>query len=69
MFLCKHRNGFYYFYYEDATGKRKRVSTKTKLKSNANEFLSRFQQELKLKAERELIPFAISELRREMLKQ
>lgn len=43
MFLFKRSNGIYYLYYEDQqTGKRKAVSTKSKLKSEAIKFVTSF---------------------------
>jgi len=68
MFLSKHKNGFYYVYYEDTNGKRNKISTKSKLKSGANEFLSTFQHELKLSAERKLNIISLSEFRIEIIK-
>lgn len=48
MFLTK-RKGIYYLYYEDLnTKKRKKVSTKTKLKSEAVKFLRNFKPETKV---------------------
>jgi len=48
MFLSKHKNGYYYIYYSDPlTNTRKSISTNTKLKSEANRFLSGFEVELK----------------------
>jgi len=44
MFLTKRLNGYYYLYYNDeATGKRQKVSTKTKLKAEAMKFLKDFK--------------------------
>jgi integrase len=42
MFLSKHKNGFYYIYYEDADGRRQAKSTRTKYKSEAIKVLSNF---------------------------
>jgi integrase/recombinase XerD len=67
MFLSKRKNGFYYVYYEDTYGKRNKVSTKAKLKSDANEFLSKFQEELKLRAARKLNTVRLSEFMVEIL--
>ena len=47
MFLSKGYNGYYYLYYKDDSGKRKKVSTKTKLKSEANKFFREFNSEKK----------------------
>ena len=47
MFLSKHKDRFYYVYYvEPVTNKRKSISTKTKLKSEAGPFLSEFYKDL-----------------------
>jgi len=57
MFLSKHKNGFYYVYYiEPVTNKRKSISTKTKMKSEANLFLSEFNNELKERKKSKVIP-------------
>ena len=56
MFLSKHKNGFYYVYYiEPVTSKRNSISTKTKLKSEANLFLSDFNNELKERKKNKII--------------
>jgi len=39
MFLSKRPNGVYHLFYTRADGKRSWISTKTKLKSEANKFL------------------------------
>ncbi len=54
MFIYKHKNGFYYVYYENTEGKRRKVSTKAKLKNEALNFLANFQQELKKREESKL---------------
>jgi len=46
MFLSKHKNGNYYVYYININGKRNKVSTKTKYKSAALKFLSKFENRL-----------------------
>ena len=57
MFLSKHKNGFYYVYYiESVTNKRKSISAKTKLKSEANLFLSEFNNALKERKKSKVIP-------------
>lgn len=46
MFLSKGFRGYYYLYYTDElTGKRKKISTKTKVKAEANQFLKLFNPE------------------------
>ena len=56
MFLSKHKNGYYYLYYLDVNGKRKNISTKSKTKSEANKFLSKFSLDLKERLERKTSP-------------
>lgn len=48
MFLSKGYKGVYYLYYNDeVTGKRQKISTKSKLKSEAKKFLKEFNPERK----------------------
>lgn len=48
MFLSKNlRDGIYYLFYSDETGKRRKTSTRTKLKAEAVQFLRTFQKGLK----------------------
>jgi len=62
MFLSKHKNRFYYVYYiEPVTNKRKSISTKTKLKSEANLFLSEFNKELKERKKSKIIPITLKD--------
>jgi hypothetical protein len=67
MFLSKHKNSFFYVYYKDVDGKRKKVSKKAKLKSGTDEFLSKFQEELKLREEKKSLPIRLSEFKGEIL--
>jgi integrase/recombinase XerD len=49
MFLSKGYNGNYYLYYEDfSTGKRRKLSTGTKLKSEATRFMFTFDKKRKV---------------------
>lgn len=68
MFLSKQKNGFYYLYFQDTDGKRKKVSTKATLKSKALDFLSRFHEELRRKAEQNVLPISLEKFRFELLK-
>ncbi len=68
MFLSKHKNGYYYLYYIDANRKRKNISTKSKTKSEANKFLSKFSLELKDRLERKTIPINFKKMIFEFLK-
>jgi integrase len=49
MFLSKHKNGFYYVIYDTLEGKRSRISTKCKLKSEAHKYLAEFAKQLEEK--------------------
>lgn len=50
MFLSKGYKGIFYLFYKDeVTGKKKKISTKTKLKSEANKFLLTFNPETQAK--------------------
>ncbi len=44
LFISKHKNGYYYIYYIDLNGKRKSITTKTKVKSEALKALSNFDK-------------------------
>jgi integrase len=46
MYLFKHKNGIYQVIYKQANGKYTRITTKTKLKSEANKFLAEFMSEI-----------------------
>jgi len=47
MFLSKHKSGYYYIYYDDKlNNKRRSISSKTKLKSEALSFLTNFRKEV-----------------------
>ncbi|MBS1492728.1 MAG: site-specific integrase [Bacteroidetes bacterium] len=65
MFITKARNGYFYLYY-NTNGKRKKVSTLTKNKSQALKFLKDFNQDIK-----PIIPipksYSLSELRTPIL--
>ena len=66
MFLSKSSNGFWYLYWHcQYTGKRKHITTKSKLKSEALKFLNTFNQE-KTGASK-IKPILISELLKEIL--
>lgn len=59
MFLSKRPNGVYYLYYTKQNGKRTSVSTKTKLKSEANKFLISFSGNLKKVKEKSVLPISL----------
>jgi len=46
MYLFKHQNGFYYIIYKNSNNKKSRISTKSKLKSEAHKFLGEFTNQL-----------------------
>lgn len=66
MFLAKYR-GYYYLYYNNEAGKRKKVSCRTKHKPEALKFLSNFKSQSHTKKEAIQI-LTLSELKREILK-
>jgi integrase len=69
MFLSKHKNGFYYVYYIDPiSNKRKSISTKTKLRSEANNFLSEFSNEFKERKKQKTIPIKLKDFIFQFLK-
>lgn len=70
MFISKRPSGFYHLFYRDErTGKRKSVSTETKLKSEANKFLMNFVHREKLRIQNKNYPVInIEILRDEFLK-
>lgn len=47
MFLSKHKNGIYYLYFFSSSGKRQKISTKSKIKAEALIFLTEFKKQLK----------------------
>ncbi|MCH7963152.1 MAG: site-specific integrase [Bacteroidetes bacterium] len=68
MYLSKRINGYYYIYYKDKYGKHQGISTKSKLKSDALEFLTNFKSELKKKEHQKVIPILLDAFRKEFLK-
>ena len=44
MFLSKSRHGIYYVWFTDETGRRRKVSTRTKVKSDAYQALKNFSR-------------------------
>jgi integrase len=52
MYLSKHKNGYYYVYFNDIYTKRRRsITTKSKLKTDAIKFLSRFETDVRQRIE------------------
>lgn len=68
MFLSKRGNGVYTLYYQNEKGKRTSISCKTKLKSEANTFLSEFSTKLKLRNQQKVIPITLRAFLWEYLK-
>ncbi len=68
MFLSKHSNGRYYIYYFTPAGIRKSISTKTKSKKEAFDFLTDFREKLKLKENQKIIPIDLKEFRNNYFK-
>ncbi|HMQ70129.1 MAG TPA: tyrosine-type recombinase/integrase [Ignavibacteria bacterium] len=69
MFLSKAKNGFYYLYYQcEISQKRKKISCKTKRKTDANIYLSNFVRESRqVKREKPLNAYHLLDLRKEVL--
>ena len=68
MFLSKSSNGNYYVYYTKLDGKKTRISTKTKKKSEAIKFVSEFEKHKKIRQLTETIPIALKKFSWEYLK-
>lgn len=70
MFLFKNPNGYYYLYYKcEYTHKRRKLSCKTKSKSEALKFFSNFSNESKEEVTKKFNQvFYISDLKKEILK-
>jgi len=69
MFVSKRPSGFYHLFYSDDTGKRKSVSTNTKLKSEANRFLIDYERNLKDRLQQKNFPvITLSNLWEEILR-
>lgn len=52
MFLSKRSNGFYYLYYEDENGTKRKVSTRSRRKSDALKFVNEFKNREREKRKR-----------------
>jgi integrase len=68
MFLSKRSNGTYYIFYEQENGKRTCVSTKTKLKKDANLFLGQFYKKIDTLKKQSFIPVSLKEFSVKYLK-
>lgn len=68
MFLSKRSNGTYYIFYDQGNGKRTCTSTKTKLKKEANVFLSQFSEKLASLKSQSFNPITLKEFSLKYLK-
>jgi integrase len=68
MFLSKLPNGIYHIYYFRGNGKKTKISTHTRHKSEAYKFLANFEREFKLRQQNKLTPIDLKKLRFEFLK-
>lgn len=70
MFIFKRGNGYYYVAYVDQkTGRRKHISTKTKYKSEANQFFANVKEEIKRREAMEIDPISLKDFRFKILKR
>ncbi len=68
MFISKRSNGYYYIYYDDGNGIRQAISTKSKLKKEAFQFLTNFSNEIKKKSKQLYIPIDFNSFSKEFIK-
>ncbi len=68
MFLTKLKNGYYYVYFIDVNGKRNKISTRTKGKSEARSFLITFQSTFSERKKEKLEPLTLKQFRWKFLK-
>jgi len=68
MFLTKLKNGYYYVYFLDINGKRNKISTRTKIRSEARKFLILFQTTFSERKKVKLEPLTLKQFRWEFLK-
>lgn len=68
MFLSKLPNGIYHIYYTQENGKQTKISTRTKLKSEALKFLSNFSKELENRKQLKTTPIGLKSFLFEYLK-
>lgn len=68
MFIAKGYKGIYYLYYKDeSTGNKRKISTKTKQKSKANEFLQTFKAKDRTLISQKASPTNLSDLKNEII--
>jgi len=68
MFISKNPKGVYYIFYNQTNGKRTCISTGSKKKSEALQFLNEFKVNKKEMDERKFVPISLKEFRWEYLK-
>ncbi|MGB5849058.1 MAG: phage integrase SAM-like domain-containing protein, partial [Ignavibacteriaceae bacterium] len=68
MFLTKLKNGYYYVYFLDINGKRNKISTRTKIRSEARKFLITFQTTFSERKREKLEPLTLIQFRWKFLK-
>ena len=68
MFLSKRPNGIYHIYYKKSNGRMTSVSTKTKLKSEANKFLIKFASKTTYENGAKVLPTSVIKFSKEFLK-
>jgi integrase len=69
MFLFKQKKtGIYYLYYNDNSGKRKKVTTKTKIKPEAMKFLKNFNVNQNKTVKNNFNVLTVSDLQKEVMK-
>ncbi len=68
MFLSKRPNGIYYLYFQDNSGKRQKISTRSSNKSDALGFLVNFKRDLREGRLKKPPPLTLTRLRLEIQK-
>ena len=68
MYLSKHKSGVYYIYFE-LDGKRRKISTKARVKSDALKFLSTFREEMERRNQPKAILITIQKFSFEFRRQ
>ncbi len=68
MYMSKHKSGVYYIYFS-SNGRRRKISTKARVKSDALKFLSTFRRELEMRNEPKAIPITIQKFSFEFRRQ
>lgn len=68
MYMSKHKSGVYYIYF-NSDGRRRKISTKARIKSDALKFLSTFRQELERRNQPKATPITIQRFSFEFRRQ